>query len=86
MNNPQRASLTVYIRSGCHLCDDLLLQLQQLAQTHPFDFITVDVDSDTHLKQQYGTLVPVVMQGNVQICHYFLDQVALLQAIGSTNN
>ena len=86
MNSPERATLTVYIRSGCHLCEDLLLQLQQLRQVHPFDFITVDVDSDARLKELYGVLVPVVMHGDVQICHYFLDQAALLQAIGSTIN
>lgn len=68
------------------MCEDLLHQLQHLRQAHPFDFITVDVDSDERLKEQYGVLVPVVMHGDVQICHYFLDQVALLRALGSTNN
>jgi len=86
MSHPERASLTIYIRSGCHLCEDLLAQLQLLRQTHPFDFITIDVDSDARLKEQYGSLVPLVMHGDVQICHYFLDQVALLRALGSTNN
>ena len=86
MNNPERASLTIYIRSGCHLCEDMLHQLQQLKQTHLFDFITVDVDSDAKLKEQYGSLVPVVVHRNRQLCHYFLDQAALLQAIGSTDS
>ena len=78
--------LTVFIRSGCHLCEDLLLQLQDLKQRHPFDFKTFDVDSDPHLAKRYGHLVPVVMLGDEQICHYFLDQAALLQALGSTTS
>lgn len=86
MKHPARACFTIYIRTGCHLCDDLLHQLQQLRQTHPFDFITVDVDSDARLKQQYGVLVPVVVHRDQPICHYFLDQAALLQAIDSTSN
>ena len=79
-------TFTIYIRNGCHLCEDLLLQLHDLKQRHPFDFKTVDVDADPHLVAQYGQLVPVVMLGDKQICHYFLDQASLLQAIGSTTN
>ena len=86
MTNPDQAILTIYIRTGCHLCEDLLLQLQALKQGHPFDFIVIDVDSDKDLASRYGELVPVVMLGDRQICHYFLDQVALLEAIGSTNS
>ena len=81
MKHPGRALFTIYIRTGCHLCDDLLHQLQQLRQTHPFDFITVDVDSAAELKAQYGHLVPLVVHQDQPVCHYFLDQAALLQAI-----
>ena len=85
-NCSERIKLTVFIRNGCHLCEDLLLQLQDLKQRHPFDFETLDVDSDPHLVKQYGHLVPVVMMGDEQICHYYLDQAALLQALGSTTS
>lgn len=73
--------LTVYIRHGCHLCEDLLHQLQALQVGHDFDFFTVDVDADPVITQQYAALVPVVVLGEQPICHYFLDQAALLQAL-----
>lgn len=75
----------VYVRQGCHLCEDLLMQLQQLQLEYTFGFSVVDVDSDPLLAERYGLLVPVVMQGDVQVCHYFLDQVAVLQALDNTN-
>ena len=75
----------VYVRQGCHLCEDLLVQLQQLQLEHAFKFSVVDVASDPLLTERYGLLVPVVMQGDIQVCHYFLDQVAMLQALDNTN-
>ncbi|MDH5483888.1 MAG: glutaredoxin family protein [Gammaproteobacteria bacterium] len=76
----------VYIRHGCHLCEDLLEQLRLLQQQHHFEIELVNIDADPELVRQYGTLVPVVTLGEQQICHYFLDQAALLQALGSTDN
>jgi len=72
---------TVYLRQGCHLCEDLLQQLSQLQQAHSFRILEVDVDSSPQLIEQYGSQVPVVTRGNEQICHYFLDQAAVLQQL-----
>lgn len=85
MTHPQRVSLIIYVRSGCHLCEDLLFQLEALRQTHPFDYVTRDVDSDPALAERYGKRVPLVMLGERELCHYFLDQAGLLAAIGDTN-
>lgn len=72
---------TVYSRIGCHLCEDLLQQLNALQQVHGFTILEVDVDSRPQLIEQYGLQVPVVTCGDEQICHYFLDQAAILQAL-----
>ena len=72
---------TVYSRYGCHLCEDLLQQLTQLQQVHGFKVIEVDIDSNPQLIEQYGSQVPVVTCGDEQICHYFLDQAAILQQL-----
>ena len=74
---------TVYSRYGCHLCEDLLMQLTQLQQVHDFGIIEVDIDSNPQLIEQYGSLVPVVTCGDEKICHYFLDQAAILQLLES---
>ena len=74
---------TVYSRHGCHLCEDLLQQLNQLQQVHPFHIREVDVDSSPQLVEQYGSQVPVVTCGSEQLCHYFLDQAAILRVLSS---
>ncbi|MDH5471458.1 MAG: glutaredoxin family protein [Gammaproteobacteria bacterium] len=76
----------VYIRQGCHLCEDLLWQLGQLRGSYAFEIVPLDVDSDTKLVEQYGTEVPVVMYGDRKVCHYFLDMAAIEQILSSTNN
>ena len=80
------AHFTVYVRHGCHLCEDLLQQMSYLQQQYSFAYTPVDVDTELTLRASYGHLVPVVTLGEKQICHYFLDQAALLQAVDSINN
>lgn len=75
--------LSVYIRPGCHLCDDLLSQLQQLQSEYCFDFHTINVDSCPQLVALYGIKIPVVMYGDQELCHYFLDQAAVVQLVSS---
>jgi len=72
---------TVYSRHGCHLCEDLLQQLTALQQTHDFKILEVDVDSRPQLVEQFGSQVPVVTCENQQICHYFLNQAAILACL-----
>lgn len=74
-------AFTVYSRIGCHLCEDLQQQLLQLQQAHNFKIKEVDVDSSPQLIEQYGSQVPVVTCNDEQICHYFLDQAAILQVL-----
>ena len=59
----------------------MLLQLIQLQQMHDFKITEVDVDSSPQLIEQYGSQVPVVTCGDQQLCHYFLDQAAVMQVL-----
>ncbi len=70
--------LVVYSRHGCHLCEDLLQQLIQLQEVYDFGLTEVDVDESEKLIAQYGSKVPVVICKNEEVCHYFLDQVAVM--------
>ncbi len=73
---------TLYSRSYCHLCDDMLEQLQSYQKDYPFSVQVLDVDADEALLAIYDELVPVLvgqkagMQAR-QICHYFLDATKL---------
>lgn len=71
-------SFTLYSRSYCHLCDDMLLQLQQYLDDVDISIAILDVDADEELLTRFDELVPVLYGQKegaeaIQICHYFLD-------------
>lgn len=70
--------LTLYMRSACHLCEDMQRDLVPWQERLGFSLQTVDVDSDPELVARFNTMVPVLMAGDQEICHYFLDEKALL--------
>lgn len=72
MNDP-RPRLTVYGRSWCHLCDDMVAGLRALQADVPFEFEVVDVDSDPTLEALYGERVPVLTAAGGELCHFHLD-------------
>ncbi|GAB3466261.1 glutaredoxin family protein [Massilia terrae] len=74
------ARFTLYSRSWCHLCEDMLAALQQLAPPGaPFEVDVIDVDADPALVARFDELVPV-LYGRLEepeLCHYFLDEAAV---------
>ena len=75
----QARQLIVYGREACHLCQDMILALQNLQVQVSFDFQVIDIDSDQELVARYGDKIPVLLSPftNQEICHYFLDLAAL---------
>lgn len=72
-------ALTLYSRTWCHLCDDMLSGLQTLQSGLSFELTVVDVDSDPALEQRFGEWVPVLMHGERELCHYYLDSAAVTE-------
>ncbi len=66
-------ALTLYSRTWCHLCDDMLSGLHGLQAGQSFELTVIDVDSDPALERRFGELVPVLMHGDCELCHYHLD-------------
>ena len=73
--------LTLFIREGCHLCDDMEQAVREYESEFDFEIQRVPIDNDAELEQAYGTLVPVLVYGDVEICHYFLDKQALKRVL-----
>jgi len=69
--------LVLYVRRDCHLCADMHRELAALASQGGFSLALVDIDSDAGLAARYGHKVPVLVGGDEEICHYFLDQEQL---------
>jgi thiol-disulfide isomerase/thioredoxin len=71
---------TLYSRSYCHLCDDMLAALQAMQPAgRPFAIDVVDVDADPALVARFDELVPVLFGDPAapELCHYFLDHAAV---------
>lgn len=65
--------LTLLSRDYCHLCHDMEAALKPIAAEFAASLRVVDVDADAALESRYGELVPVLLHGEVELCHYFLD-------------
>lgn len=65
--------LTLLSRDYCHLCHDMEAALAPIAAEFGADVSVVDVDADPALESSYGEWVPVLLAGDVELCHYFLD-------------
>jgi hypothetical protein len=78
---PDQPRFTLYSRSYCHLCDDLLAALRKLVGDE-ISVNVIDIDLHTELVQRYDELVPVLIgcrdgQPEQQLCYYFLDENAV---------
>ncbi|MGN6703927.1 MAG: glutaredoxin family protein, partial [Burkholderiaceae bacterium] len=75
---------TLYSRTYCHLCDDMLAQLRALAvPSRPLRIEIVDVDADEEALARYDEMVPVLTARRGEgpssyVCHYFLNEPAVL--------
>lgn len=65
--------LTLISRNYCHLCHDMEKALVDLQGQLDFSFKVLDVDADPILESAYDELVPVLLHGERELCHYYLD-------------
>lgn len=70
-------TLTLYFREYCSLCHAMLAQLRPWQQQYGFAIDVVDVDADPVLEERFNELVPVLMHGELEICHWHLDEARL---------
>ncbi|MGB5276639.1 MAG: glutaredoxin family protein [Gammaproteobacteria bacterium] len=73
--------LTLYVREGCHLCDDMEQALVEFESEFDFEIRRVPINDHPELEQVYGTAVPVLVFGDEEICRYFLDLNALKRVL-----
>ena len=64
--------LILYSRPGCHLCEDVAVQLEPLLRGRATLEI-VDVDSSVALERRYGLRIPVLVDGELELSSYPLD-------------
>lgn len=69
--------LTLMSRGYCHLCHDMEAALVPLADEFGATVTVLDVDADPALEARYDELVPVLLHGETELCHYFLDEAKI---------
>ncbi len=79
------APLVLYMRRGCHLCEDMHQLLLELVPADDYTLKLVDIDADQMLKERFDTLVPVLECAGEPVCHYFLDLKAVSTALAGYN-
>ena len=69
--------LILYSREYCSLCQNMQQALVPWQTQYGFSVDVIDVDADPALEARYDELVPVLADGDTEICHWFLDEQAL---------
>lgn len=67
---------TLYSRSYCHLCHEMLDALLAMRSgASPFTVEVIDIDADAALVARFDELVPVLFGAlnEAALCHYVLD-------------
>ena len=65
--------LTFYTRPGCSLCEEMAAEVGALLLGTGHVLAPVEVDADPGLKEKYGWEVPLLFDGDTEICRHQLD-------------
>ena len=69
--------LTLYVRGGCHLCEDMEAALLPYIEAGQVTVERVYIDNDPVLQQRFGDQIPVLQWRGETLCHYFFDPSVL---------
>ena len=78
---PELSGLVLYVREGCHLCDQFLVELSVDLGPVVEQLAVVDVDRDEELASRFGLRVPVLELGGELLCEGFYDGAEVRRAL-----
>ena len=67
------ATVTLFGRPGCHLCDDARGVLERVRATHPFTLEERDIEADDATFKTYLERIPVVCLDGEELYDFFVD-------------
>jgi hypothetical protein len=73
--------LTLYMKQGCHLCDDLRATLDELQPEYGFSIEEVDIAADAELFARYRYEIPVLLKDGREIARGRVDDRELLRLL-----
>jgi len=76
-------SVTVYTREDCHLCEEAVETIEQVADAEGVTIALdlVDVDEDPGLREEYGERVPYVLFDGSPAFKYHVDERQLREKL-----
>ncbi len=76
----QLAVYVLYYRDGCHLCEDMINQLQPLLAEYKNTKLELrNVDDNPEWFTKFNTHVPVLLFNQQILSEYFLDSLSVRQ-------
>lgn len=75
------ALLELFGNRYCHLCDEMRHALEPWRKRYGFELSFVDIEGNAVLERRFGERIPVLMLQGREICHYFLDEEALVAGL-----
>jgi glutaredoxin len=75
MNPMKKATVIIYTRPGCHLCDEAKGAIDASGCDGEFSLEEVNIDDDEVLRERYGTDIPVIFINGVKVFKHRVDPV-----------
>ena len=75
------ATVVLYGRPGCHLCEEALAVIERVQARVRFDLRQVDIESDDALFTRYLERIPVISVDGRELFELFVDERAFETAL-----
>ena len=82
MNVERLTGLVLYVREGCHLCEQFLVELSVDIGPGVERLRVLDVDRDAELAVRFGLRVPVLELDGDVLCEAVYDGTRVRQSLG----
>jgi glutaredoxin len=76
-------TVTVYSRSGCHLCEIAIDRISSVINDYKFTLDIVLIDQNSELEKEFGEQVPVILIDNKIHDYWRVDLERFMKAIKS---
>ncbi len=77
------ASVTLYGKPGCCLCDEARAEIEELRSELGFELEEVDVSTDPGLQREYGERIPVLALDGDELFEFHVDAGELARRLQS---
>ncbi len=76
--------VTIYSKSNCSLCGEVIATVEEVARTRSLNVRVVDIRLDPELFARYRYDLPVVTVDGVEVARHRLEAAALLEYLAGT--